>query len=195
MNWLDFFASVFASLVSMAWPAALVLCVWLFRREIGPLIPRMRLKHKDTEFSFRLDEVEAAMETVEDQPVPQSVPWNPSEYRSQFEQLADVSPAAAILFARRNIENAVKSRLDIEGISKPYNTNFWSGVQILRKKGIIPENIAELLSELRSIGNAAAHDRDFEITKDEAMRFKSLADSAIGHLYFELPEPNEISDN
>jgi hypothetical protein len=47
MNWLDFWASVISSITSLAWPAAVVTAVWIFRGELRPLLPRLHLKHKD----------------------------------------------------------------------------------------------------------------------------------------------------
>ncbi len=54
MNWLDFIASMFGSLVKLAWPAAAFGSVWVFRNRIEALLPNLKLKYKDFDVSFRL---------------------------------------------------------------------------------------------------------------------------------------------
>src|SRR5690606_3918441 len=98
MNWLDFFADVLRSIVSLAWPAAIVMSVWIFRNEIRPLLPRMRVKHKDTEFSFRLEEAEKVVDSLPPQPA-DVAPATPEEI-SSFERLARISPRSAMLEMR-----------------------------------------------------------------------------------------------
>ena len=60
MDGYQFSASLFQSLVSLAGPAALIVCVWLFRAQLAGLLPNLRVKHKDWEISFRLGEAEKA---------------------------------------------------------------------------------------------------------------------------------------
>lgn len=83
----------------------------MFRQKLTDLLPHMRLKHKDTEISFRLDkaEEEAAslpappMETADAAPTP--------EEQDRFEQLANVSPRAAILELRVALEEALMRKV------------------------------------------------------------------------------------
>jgi hypothetical protein len=58
MDGFQFFASLFSSLVSRAWPVAIFGCVWLFRERLAELLPLLRLKHKDWELSLLLDQAE-----------------------------------------------------------------------------------------------------------------------------------------
>ena len=54
MGLLEFIASI---VKSCAWPFVVGFVVYLFRKEIKPLLPyaRLRLKHNDTEVDFRLE--------------------------------------------------------------------------------------------------------------------------------------------
>jgi hypothetical protein len=47
MDWLQFISSIVQSLVSLAWPAAFVAAVWLFREKSTALLPLLRFKYKD----------------------------------------------------------------------------------------------------------------------------------------------------
>jgi hypothetical protein len=40
-------ASIIQSIVSLAWPAAIVAIVWLFRDKLVDLLPLLRVKHKE----------------------------------------------------------------------------------------------------------------------------------------------------
>jgi hypothetical protein len=115
------------------------------------------------------------------------------EEKSRFEKVVEHSPRAAIL----------EKRAELEQIVRPIAMAHWSGattsqppsrsislltaIRILRKAGVIDERTSALLDDLRAIGNQAAHSEDgTEFTKDDALRFGRLADSAIAQ--FRAPE-------
>src|SRR5437879_4886551 len=58
MDGYQFVASLVQSIASLGWPIAIVLAVWLFRDQLIKLLPLLRVKHKDWEASFRLEEAE-----------------------------------------------------------------------------------------------------------------------------------------
>ena len=60
MNGYGVIAVIIQSVASLAWPAAFVFAVWLFRKELVGLLPLLRVKHKDWEASFDRAEKEAA---------------------------------------------------------------------------------------------------------------------------------------
>lgn len=186
VNYLDFFASVISSITSLAWPAAFVGAVWLFRGEIRPLLPRLKLKHKETEISFRLD---AAENVVEQLPVPQeAAPATPEEL-SRFEQLVAISPRGALMEIRREVEEALGNAARRAG----YKTfgGARSQLRILRKGTIIDENTSKLVDDLFAIGNAAAHDPQAAITAADARRYRVIADRVVETL--ENPPSRESS--
>ncbi len=181
MNWLQFFASIVQSLASLAWPTALFGCVWLFREKLTELLPLFRLRHKDWEASFRWEraEKEAAKLTV----APDSPDAEPTpEEKSRFEQIARLSPRAALLEMRVNLEEAVRSYGQAVGVSNisPY-MNYASLIRTLRKNNLIDANTSALLDDLRAIGNSAAHNQT-DPTEQDALRFRDLADRLIRQL-------------
>ena len=181
MDIYQFIASILQSLVSLAWPAAFVAAVWLFREKLTELLPQLRAKYKDVEISFKLDqaEKEAAQLPPPDEP---SEPTPEEEIR--FNQLANVSPRAAIQEMRRELEYAVWNAAVRNGIgdtSKP--ASMLMTIRALRNKGIIGPQLSALLDDLRTIGNNAAHGGpELAFTKDEAERFRALAVRAMEDL-------------
>lgn len=178
MNYLDFFASVIGSITSLAWPAAVVAAVWLFSGEIRPLLPRLKLKHKDTEISFRLDEAE---KTIEHLPAPISPPTPPEtpEEKTRFEQLARLSPNSAIVELRREIEGEVRALADATGMPGVDRTPIRHSVRLLRDKGVIGPEASALLDDLLAVGNIAAHSNEREFRADEALRYREYTDRLI----------------
>jgi Domain of unknown function (DUF4145) len=181
MDGFQFTAAIISSLVSLAWPVALVICVLLFRERLRTLLPFMRLKHKETEVSFRLEQAEK-----EAAQIPQTLPspdLEPTpEEKSRFEKVAEHSPRAAILEKRAELEQALRA------FAEPYSERIgptrllplMGVIRLLRKKGIIDETTSAILDDLRTIGNQAAHNPDgTEFTTLSAIRFGKLADSVI----------------
>ena len=64
MNGYQFIASLVQSAASLAWPIAFAFAVWLSRRELASLLPRMRLKYKEFDVSFRLESAENGTKLV-----------------------------------------------------------------------------------------------------------------------------------
>src|SRR5438270_2509576 len=105
MNGYALAAEIIKAIASLAWPAAFVAAVWLFREKLIELLPNLRVKHKDWEVSFRLNEAEKEARSLP--PVaPEALPT--PEETSRFDQIAKVSPRAAILEYRAQLEQVVR---------------------------------------------------------------------------------------
>jgi hypothetical protein len=59
--------------------------------------------------------------------------------------------------------------------------NYASLVRTLRQRQLIDRNTSALLDDLRAIGNAAAHNVS-DPSEEDALRFRTLADTVIGQL-------------
>jgi uncharacterized protein DUF4145 len=186
MDTYQFIAAIVQSITSLAWPVAFVFSVWMFREQIAELMPRLKLKHKDTEISFRLEQAEKEAAQIPSPPAtPELVPT--PEEKSRYEQLAEHSPRAAILEKRAELEQAVRSLAQdfITGTESysPKSMTLAAAIRVLRGNKIVDEGMSALLDDLRTIGNRAAHnDFDEVFTVAEALRFGKLADQAIGLL-------------
>lgn len=183
MNGYGLTAEIIKAVASLAWPAAAVAVAWLFREKFTELLPRLTLKHKETEVSFRLDQAErdAAQISVEAQSATAPTP----EETSRLERVADHSPRAAILEKRAELEQAVRS-LAVPyysgAVRRPEMISLTEAIRLLRKNNILGESESAVLDDLRTIGNRAAHSIDALFTKEDAMRFAKLTDSTINFI-------------
>lgn len=193
MTWLQFFASIVQSLASLAWPAAVVASVWIFRNDIRPLLPRFRVKHKDTEVSFRLEEAEKIVEQL---PAPSTeLPLAPPEEVSNFEKIARLSPRAALLEMRREVEDTLRKEVDQRKRpwQKPQSPQSSRQLlRLLRASNAIDPTAANLFEDALAIGNIAAHDESVSFTFEDAMRYRSVVDHAMR--FFETPPHNGLDD-
>lgn len=177
MDGYQFLASLFSSLVSLAWPAALVACVWLFRERLNSLLPLLQMKYKDFDVRFRWEQAEidarqiAATPSAEEEPTP--------EEDQIFERLVEISPRSAIMDKRRDLEAAVMTAVERHADTENAPQNVLMATRLLRKRGIVGPYLSGLLDNLRAIGNAAAHEHDKEFSKEDALRFRSLTDEAV----------------
>jgi len=183
MDWLQFISSMFHSIVSLAWPAAVVACVWLFREKLVELLPQFRVKHKDWEASFRIEQAEKS--AAELTPLPPSPDLRPTpEEKSRFEKLAELSPGSAILELRRQIEDSATQLAERYGkfAIPPGKMTLHNAIRVLRNQNIIDERTSALLDDFRVMGNRAAHSIDDAFTTEQALRLRDLADYVLAQL-------------
>lgn len=182
MDGYEFIASLFSSLVSLAWPAAFVVAVALFRGKLLELLPALRVRRGEWEASFQLDQAEKEAAQLPPPP-PGAEPQTPSaEESSKFDRLVAISPRAAILDLRSSIEESIRGIADARSPGKPYR-GMWTTIRELKNIDAIDNNTFALLDDLRVIGNAAAHpSTSTSFTEEDAYRFRRLADQIIPRL-------------
>lgn len=178
MDGYQFTASIVQSLASMAWPAALVTAVWLFRERITALLPLLRLKYKDLDVSFRLDQAEKEAEALKT-PEAERAPERTPEETNKFERLVTLSPSAAVIDRSRELEDAVETFAISVGMTRTRMRGLLDWTRELRKHGLIDHATSALLDDLRAVRNAAAHGGDVNISREDALRFGALADKLI----------------
>jgi MoxR-like ATPase len=175
MNGYALTAEIIKAIASLAWPVSFVGAVWLFREKLIELLPNLRVKHKDWEVSFRLNEAEKEAESLP--PVaPEALPT--PEEKNRFDQIAKISPRAAILEYRAQLEQAVRDFAQSVGMVESRRP-FADLVRELRKHALIDSPTSAILDDLRTVGNSAAHRADNEFSLDEALRFRALAERVI----------------
>jgi Domain of unknown function (DUF4145) len=187
VNGYQFIASIFQSLVSLAWPVAFVIAVALFRGRLTQLLPLLRLKHKDTEVSFRLDQAEQEIRQIPSPAptAPKLAPATPEE-KTRFEQIVEISPRAAILEKRTDLEEAINQLAEPHfvqmGTGSGKSRTLLEATRVLREQGIIDDKTSALLDDLRVIGNQAAHEPEERVNKVTALRFGKLVDTLVQYL-------------
>ena len=97
------------------------------------------------------------------------------EEKEKFERIAEISPRAAILELRNELEDLVVKFASGRGVKlSKVHTNPTYVVRVLREQRAIDEVTSALIDDLRVVGNAAAHDNARSFTVDEARRFKTI---------------------
>lgn len=84
---MDILEFVSTTVGNIAWPAAVVYSVYIFKDEIAKLLPDLKVKHKDTELSFRKEIQEEAQQPIESGlgKVPASIPPSTGTYAKRPE--------------------------------------------------------------------------------------------------------------
>lgn len=144
----------------------------------------MRVKGKDWEASFRLEKAEQEAAALPEAPhQPESVPTPEEEDR--FEQIAELSPVAAILEQRRALEEVVLTRVaQLPNVPSPKQPSLLAAIRVLRARDAIDAHTSAILDDLRNVGNAAAHGSADGLTKKDAMRYRRLVKQVIDRLSY-----------
>lgn len=182
MDGYQFLASLFQSIVSLAWPATIALALILFRRKILELLPRLEGEFKGLKVRFARAEEEAVKIALAQQGSPDEKPT--PEETNKFDEIAKLSPRAAVLELAYELEEAVRGFAAAVGIDMSTRTTTMGGlVRLLRNHDLIDEQTSALLDDLRVIGNTARHGRETELSEADAVRFRSLAQVAINQFH------------
>src|ERR1700687_5748405 len=108
MDLLGFIASLVRSL---AWPGVIVFFMWYFAQPLAELlltVNRFRYKDLEVDFGKEIREIEASAQKVlpaVDEAKPSALAIAPPS----VEEITKIDPAAAILFAWREVERALNS--------------------------------------------------------------------------------------
>ena len=173
---------------AIAWPAALVFIILLFRRPIIGLIPRLRsarYKHFELDFGKKLNELESQAERAE-LPEPDERPAevykspNESTFRDYIETLAPISPRMAVAEAWRHVELTLRDAAS--GRGQPVPRGMTSLSRQLELGGILPRDAASIVRDLRPLRNKAIHDHEFELDPDQAIEFGALAERVVASI-------------
>ena len=173
MNWLEFLASIIGS---FAWPATIILLVLLLRKPLAELIPFLeRLKFRDLELNFGQRLMKVSQEAQ--QLLPPAAPLAPEPEYDRLDELADVSPRAAVLESWLGVETAAVRALQRRELDLP-SRDLQSPLklrQALSSTGTIDSMQASIFDQLRSLRNAAAHAPDFSLGSTEARQYADTA--------------------
>lgn len=193
MSWLEFIATMTQALV---WPVAAVCIAIVLRKPLTKLLGKLRsLGFGDTkmEFGDQLIGAEVLAGTLSDghsTPAPVVVAddaeapvaggdiyavesFQSSAYQS-FENIAVVSPPAAVLSIWSHIYKLLNELADVHGVKA---RNAKSVIQQLHLKNVLSGLTVALLEDLRVMRNIAAHpgESSSEITLADAIRYRDIA--------------------
>jgi hypothetical protein len=178
-------AVIFQSIAAFAWPIALLIVAAMFRTKLAELLPNLRGKYKDVEFWFQFWFQKAEAEAKALTPSPQKFDLAPAEVVEQlerFDQIAKISPQAAMLELRALLDERLRSLAEAHGIEKGGRPPSMLGaIRGLQSRGVIDQPTAALLQDLRSMGNTAAHATD-AFSLSDAIRYRRLVEQVLPQL-------------
>jgi hypothetical protein len=178
MDGFEFGASIVKSVV---WPSAVVFGLYLFRREIRPLLPylRMRMQHKDTSVELSLSEATKTAKQIEAEQrvaVPSSsvsLPPPTEEEKKRFEELVAEDPRDAVLNSWSMVDEVINDFADTVGIESPSTL---SKARWLRNKGIVGATTMDLFDSLRQVHSRTRLNSVPSPSPREARLFNQLAE-------------------
>ena len=172
-SWVKVVEALAKLLASIAWPAAGVIMVGFFRKELASLMARMRsFKAGSAEAEFSDDVNKAAAERLDtsDQGAP--------EVETEVVRDAALDPRGTILNAWLKIEHAASRLYQLHFPSEPNRITRLVGpsqMNDLVKVGLISKDTAMFYRELQQMRNQATHELDFSPDLDSVVLYVKLA--------------------
>ncbi|WP_315701015.1 MULTISPECIES: DUF4145 domain-containing protein [unclassified Bradyrhizobium] len=153
MDWKQFFASVIGAL---AWPAATVIIVLVFREQLRLIVRHIRkfgAGPLNVELSEKLEQVEAAGAALQSE---QGVEAPDPSLDPATLELVKSAPDMAFIKSFKQLEQLLLEIRTKLPDGKPYR-NLYEVLRALEKQQYIPASVIALFQTLREARNAAAH--------------------------------------
>ena len=170
-----------ASLVdSLAWPAAALVIVLVFRRQIAQLLSAGRLRRlKAGPLDLEFDRVSSEIETKLDLAAPLPAEHTPGTAAEALAPMLESSPASAVMRAFGLVEAEVRTLLDAVGFTQLDGR--WGATGLARRAkaaGLITEQALEAVEGVAVLRNLAAH-RPAEVSEQTAREYLALIDAVL----------------
>lgn len=179
MDWLTFISSLVGSL---AWPLTAIGIAWFFRKAIKETLarPLRRVKAGPFEAEWEAKVVEALVDVAES-PETGAPPPDRELLSQRLRTFAEQLPAAAVMAAYAEIEEALRRKLALAGKvdadRRPMSARQMA--VIADEHGIISRQTASAIEGATVLRNLAAHGRASEIDQGKALDFLTLADAIL----------------
>lgn len=166
---------------AVAWPIVALILVYVFRRDIGPLIGSLKKftwGGKTLEFDRRLEAAEAEAKSLP--PPPDQPALLPAPEEDAIIETAEISPRAAIVEAWLPVER----QLYALGAKHGYGSGRARSVSFLLNRlandGTIDSPTHKLINQLREMRNIVLHnERDITLSLEDVRRYHELAETVV----------------
>lgn len=179
MDWLTFISSLVGSL---AWPLTVIGVALFFRRTIKETLarPLRRVKAGPFEAEWEAKVVEAFVDVAES-PETGAPPPGRDLVSERLRPVAEQLPAAAVMAAYAEIEEALRRHLTLAGNVEPDRRPMAARQMaiIAEEHGIISRQTASAIEGATVLRNLAAHGRASEIDRPKALDYLTLADAIL----------------
>lgn len=169
MSILEFLASIVNSL---AWPVLVGFCIYILREPAGKLLGRIsKFKYRELEAEFRevLDEIKPIGIRNSDQTALKA----PESASIDLEDLAQISPRAAVMEAWLLVEKATEKFCEANNL--PKTVSYQGFFRHSKEKNLDIDHLQTAYQEMRLLRNKAAHASDFEIEPGTAKDYLRAA--------------------
>lgn len=167
-------AVIFQCIAAFAWPIALIVVAAMFRKDLSSLLPALRGKLGETEFWF--EKVEEEAKSLPQLPQSPEQATLTAQALNPYNELARISPQAAMLELRAFLDDRLRSLAAARGIDQ--KDSIGRIITTLQTEGVIDSQTAALLHNIRVMGNTAAHSMS-AFSETDAHRYKGLVDTAL----------------
>lgn len=161
---------------ALAWPAFLLLCVLLFRRQINRVLSILaRVKYGGVEMEFGHEISGLSANILSARPLIRDEEM--SDLRRELLSVAARTPRVAVIEAWRHVENQLVDKAHESQLNVP--PAVWTTPLMLSyymsEKGIISPSQDDLINSLRGLQKTAARDDSRPITLDDAIKYIDLS--------------------
>ncbi|MEZ9884821.1 hypothetical protein AB4374_13210 [Vibrio splendidus] len=164
MKDLEFVASIIDSL---AWPATVLLCIFILKEPMGNLLGRVsKFKYGEIEAEFQ-ERLEKLVSFEQNEEV--KVGDDTVDGSVALEDLAETSPRAAVLEAWLKVEKATRAFCIAKGF--PHNMSHQGLFKLARERNLDIDAFQTAHQELRLLRNKAVHATDLDITTATARQY------------------------
>lgn len=178
MNTLEWSASVINSIV---WPCTVLIVVWWLRTPLSKLLPTLnRFKWRDLEIDLskeieKISEETNAISTEKDSVLSDDEVSEIEQLQSEVEEVARVSPPAAITLAWTELEREILTtahKLGMQSKSRAFVTPNKALNTLVGSEKLSREEL-RLLKKMQMLRNQAAHhSRELQyLTQDDAVQY------------------------
>jgi hypothetical protein len=139
-----------------------------------PLLRRLRYGEFEAEFAEDLREAQKAMKALPPEP---TGPTPEPASISHLEELAALSPRAAVVEAWRQLDEAAHNAVErLQLVEAPLKLSSRDYPALLANYGLVDAESFDVFHRLRTLRNKAAHGADVEVTSGDALEYISLVD-------------------
>ena len=172
-----FIANLFASAV---WPLVTLLIAGFFRKPILTLIPaiqKLRWRGLEAEFGKGIQHARELIDSEAKTSQESTRDAFPNKDRELLQNLADLSPRYVVLEAWRDVEAAIASAdgAAAQSSSRTRRSNISTAAKHLFDSGVFQDAEFQVFQILRTLRNRAAHEKQFELSKDDAVEYAAMA--------------------
>lgn len=169
MDWLTFITEI---LKAVAWPIVVIVTVIILRTPLGELLGLLRkvkFKEFEVEFAQKVKQLKmdaAAVLTKEPASTERDLVIG-----ERIEEIASISPRAAVAEAWREVEVAIRKMFKMRGLSAKFTSR--STMQQVRSN--LDSARWNLVSSLYDLRNKALHADERQVSEKEAVEYGRLA--------------------